>query len=177
MVTQLYQLLLQNFNLLLKNTLISHKEVLLHGFRFCLERELFSYCSRLLLINRNRRERLRYRLVSVPNSKPPPAWISSSTMLLKALNKAWSETKTNSTGNDKIESREEGYLIPTWVCKITLPTLCHQGYEQTEKPLKDRGWYLASSPGYSQILSRSCGEKLILRDEIWEWPGEEARWY
>ena len=81
------------------------------------------------------------------------------------------------TGNDKIESREEGYLIPTWVCKITLPTLCHQGYEQTEKPLKDRGWYLASSPGYSQILSRSCGEKLILRDEIWEWPGEEARWY
>ena len=31
---------------------------------------------------------------------------------------------------------------------------------------------LASSPGHSQILSRSRGEKL--RDKIWEWPGDEA---
>ena len=33
---------------------------------------------------------------------------------------------------------------------------------------------LASSPGHSQILSRSRGEKPRLRDKIWEWPGDEA---
>ena len=34
--------------------------------------------------------------------------------------------------------------------------------------------HVASSPGHSQILSRSHGEKPRLRDKIWEWPGNEA---
>ena len=36
---------------------------------------------------------------------------------------------------------------------------------------------VASSPGHSQILSRSSGEKQVslrLQDKIWEWPGNEA---
>ena len=33
---------------------------------------------------------------------------------------------------------------------------------------------LASSPGHSQILSRSCEKTPELRDKIWEWPGDEA---
>ena len=36
---------------------------------------------------------------------------------------------------------------------------------------------VALSPGHSQILSRSYGEKSVspqLQDKIWEWPGEEA---
>ena len=54
--------------------------------------------------------------------------------------------------------------IPTWIWTINKPHLV----------LKRQ--VLASFPGHSQILSRSCGENSTeLRDKIWEWPGNEAR--
>ena len=68
----------------------------------------------------------------------------------------------------------------------TIDTRCnHSGRSLISRCQKDwlqYYWNIASSPGLTQILSRSRGERSGLRDKIWVGPGDEANrnkrvWY
>ena len=74
---------------------------------------------------------------------------------------------------DTTFSHSVGNLLPSYYPHTQAHLLSpHKpGYEGSNLPTRST-YCLASSPGHSQILSCSRGEKS--GDKIWEWPGDEA---
>ena len=60
--------------------------------------------------------------------------------------------------------------MPPWSAD-SLGSLHMVWLNRQEIPISQSTTWLASIPGHSQILSRSCGENSVLQDKIWEWPG------
>ena len=96
----------------------------------------------------------------------------------------WAAATDQREARECKEEREKGrQALPLW----RVECVSHWGSQylhRTATPLycmlDIQGMWckiLASSPGHSQILSRSGGEKSPLQDKIWVWPGDKASKY